>query len=136
LCLLSLANIGAGFGLATVLGQRYRKIAARRLWASLTASLPVVPAPVTAVSVAPVAPAPTPIAAPVAVEAALPEPKSPGHLAIDDLQNHVAGFNAKLMEADERLRQCAASPDLGTIETVLNDIESSARNFAESRESH
>jgi len=56
-------------------------------------------------------------------------------LAIDDMHAQVADFGAKLIEADERLRECAASPDLGTIETVLSDIEITARNYAESRDS-
>jgi diguanylate cyclase (GGDEF)-like protein len=75
-----------------------------------------------------------PVPAPPPVNAA-PGPKSPGHLAIDDLQGQVADFGAKLLAADERLRECAASPDLGAIETVLSDIENTARNFAESRDS-
>jgi diguanylate cyclase (GGDEF)-like protein len=129
--LVSIANIGAGFALATALGWRYRKIAARQLWASLTISLPsVVPTPASTPA-APVAPGP----AAVPVVPGPPAPKSPGHLAVDDLQEHVSGFGAKLIDADERLRQCAASPDLGTIETVLTDIENTARNFAESRDS-
>ena len=45
-------------------------------------------------------------------------PKSPSHLAVDDLHDRVADFGTKLIEADEQLRQCAASPDLGTIESV------------------
>ena len=132
LCLLSIANISAGFALATALGRRYRKIAARQLWASLTVKqqpivLPAVPA---------VAPAPTPAPTHAAARAAdgPPAPKSPGHLAIDDLQGQVSDFGAKLIEVDERLRQCAGAPDLGTIETVLSNIENTARNFAESRD--
>jgi diguanylate cyclase (GGDEF)-like protein len=128
--LISLVNIGAGFALATALGRRYRKMAARQLWASIAVNLPAAmpaPAPAPAVEV-------KPVPAPPAVGVA-PGPKGPGHLAIDDLQGQVADFGAKLLEADERLRQCAASPDLGAIETVLSDIENSARNFAESRDS-
>jgi len=130
LCLLSIANIGAGFGLATALGRRYRKIAARRLWASLAINLPAV-----APSDSPVTVMPVPQPDLVPADPPPPAPKSPGHLAIDDLQNHVSEFSDQLTEADERLRQCAALPDLGTIETVLGDIEATARNFAESRES-
>lgn len=135
LCLLSLANIGAGFALATALGRRYRKIATRRMWASFSLSLPpVVPsaAPLrvnSAASAAPVKPA----AAPEANLAS--RPKSPGHMAVDDLCDRVANFGTKLSEADEKLRQCAESPDLGTIESVLNTMESTARNYVESRES-
>ena len=81
-------------------------------------------------------PAPTPAQAVAAsVAPAGPLPKSPGHLAVDDLHDRVANFGTKLIEADEQLRQCAASPDLGTIESVLSDIESTARNYVESRES-
>jgi diguanylate cyclase (GGDEF)-like protein len=131
-CLLSLVNIGAGFGLATALGRRYRKMTARELWASLTVDLPsVAPTPKPA---APATVAVNTVPAPPPADAA-PGPKGPGLLAIDDLQGQVADFGAKLLEADERLRQCAASPDLGAIETVLHDIENTARNFAESRDS-
>ena len=133
--LLSLVNIGAGFGLATRLagvtarwrsgafGPRLRPTC-RRLCRRPRHRRAAAPASVAAKPL----PAPPPADAP-------PGPKSPGHLAIDDLQGQVADFGAKLLEADERLRQCAASPDLGTIETVLSDIESTARNFAESRDS-
>jgi diguanylate cyclase (GGDEF)-like protein len=41
----------------------------------------------------------------------------------------------RLIEADEQLRQCAASPDLGTIESVLSGFETTAHNYVESRES-
>ena len=127
LCLLSIANVGVGFALATALGRRYRKIAARRLWATLTTKQqPVVPPAVPARA----SPLLRVVAPPVDGP---PPPKSPGHLAIDDLHGQVSQFGAKLIEADERLRQCAASPDLGTIETVLSDIESTARNYAELR---
>lgn len=136
LCLLSIANIGAGFALATALGRRYRRIAARQLWASLTIKQEPVVRPTVS---APGSPPPGSAAAPAhdsgcATVPGPPAPKSPGHLAIDDLQGQLSDFGAKLTEADERLRQCAASPDLGTIETVLSDIENTARNFAESRE--
>ena len=47
----------------------------------------------------------------------------------------MANFGTNLIEADEQLRQCAASPDLGTIESVLSNIETTARNYVESRES-
>ncbi len=131
LFLVSIANIGAGFALATLLGRRYRKMAARQLWASLTVDLPVA-APAAKSNLA--APRPNwPVAIATAADG-VPLPKSPGHLAIDDLQGHVSRFGAKLIEADERLRQCTASPDLGTIETVLSEIESTARNLAESRD--
>ncbi|MGA2254641.1 MAG: GGDEF domain-containing protein [Thermoguttaceae bacterium] len=133
LCLLSIVNIGAGFALGTVLGRRYRMIAARRGLASLSANLaPVVPVPGPLQSTA--APAP---AQPVAARDVPtgPLPKSPGHIAADDLHDRVANFGTKLIEADEQLRQCAASPDLGTIESLLNNLESTARDYVESRES-
>ena len=133
LCLLSIANIGAGFALATALGRRYRKIAARQtlgiaddqLAAGRAAAgrgrsgrrdwrLP--PA------------ASRPPTGPRAQE-------SRATWRSTTCRAHVADFGDKLIEADERLRQCAASPDLGTIETVLSDIENTARNFAESRDS-
>jgi len=131
LCLLSAANIGAGFALAAVLGRRYQKLATRRQWAPLSASRP---RPV----VVPVRPVAAPVsgqAAAVRVVPAGPLPKSPGHIAVDDLFDCVANFGTKLIEADEQLRQCAASPDLGTIESLLRKIEATARNFAESRDS-
>jgi diguanylate cyclase (GGDEF)-like protein len=56
-------------------------------------------------------------------------------MAVDDLHDRVADFGNKLIEADEQLRQCASVPDLGTIESVLSSIETSARNYAESRDS-
>ncbi len=131
--------------MASALGRRYRKMAARQLWTSLTVDLPqiapasappatVAPATVAPATVASAAVAAEPLPAPPPADAQ-PAPKSPGHLAIDDLQGQVADFGAKLLEADERLRQCGATPDLGTIETVLSDIESTARSFAESRDS-
>ncbi len=129
-CLVSLANIGAGFALGTAVGRRYRKLAIRRVWASLTVDLPPA-APVSA---------PTAVAAPapsikLSVAAGPPQPKSPSHMAVDDLHQCVASFGMKLIEADEQLRQCAASPDLGTIESVLSGIETTTRNYVESRES-
>ncbi|MGO9112362.1 MAG: GGDEF domain-containing protein [Thermoguttaceae bacterium] len=135
LCFLSISNIGAGFVLGTALGRRYRKLETRRMWASLAATLPpVVPGPAPAPARPAAAPAPVqPLAAPVAP--ATPQPKSPSHLAVDDLHDRVANFGMKLIEADEQLRQCAASPDLGTIESVLSGIENTARNYVESRES-
>ncbi len=135
LCLLSLVNIGAGLALGIALGRRYRKIATRRAWASLAAGLPpVVPGPAPAPDQPADAPTPAqPAAAPVAP--ACPLPKSPGHIAIDDLHDRVADFGTKLIEADEQLRHCAASPDLGAIESVLSNIESTARNYVESRDS-
>ncbi len=138
LCLLSLANIGAGFALGVMLGRRHRKIAARRLWGSLSIDLPP-PGPVAApAAVRPVA-APKlqqAVTAPVApIPPGPPAPKSPGHLAVDDLQGQVDGFGTKLVEADEQLRRCVAEPDLGAIESVLSNIETTARNYVESRES-
>lgn len=134
LCLLSIVNIGAGFALATVLGRRYRKIAARRMWGSLVVNRPpVVPGP----SRAPVRPMPAPAAAKsvtASVLPAIPLPKSAGHLAVDELHGRVTNFGTKLIEADDQLRQCAASPDLGTIESVLSGVESTARNYIELRE--
>jgi diguanylate cyclase (GGDEF)-like protein len=130
---LSLANIGAGFALGTALGRRYRKLATRRVWASLAAGLPpVLPGPAPSPA-RPAAAPPQPLAAPVVP--VLPLPKSPGYLAVDDLHDRVADFGAKLIEADDQLRQCAVSPDVGTIESVLSGIESTARNYVESRES-
>jgi diguanylate cyclase (GGDEF)-like protein len=129
LLLLSIANIGAGFGLAAALGRRYRKIATRRVLASLTIAAPL--PRVTAVA-APKKPLPA-VVAPDPSQP--PPPKSPGHMAVDDLHERVAGFGTKLLEADDQLRQCAAAPDLGTIESVLSNIESTARNYAESRDS-
>ncbi len=64
-----------------------------------------------------------------------PLPKSLGHMAVDDLHDRVANFGTKLIAADEQLRQCAESPDLGTIESVLSEMESTARNYVESRDS-
>jgi diguanylate cyclase (GGDEF)-like protein len=130
--------VGVGFALATGLGRRYRKLATRRLWASLAVHLPpVVPPPRStgcpAPAPGPAVAAPAPARAPVVP--AVPLPKSPGHIAVDDLHDRVANFGTKLTEADEQLRQCAASPDLGTIESVLSDIESTARNYVEKRES-
>ena len=135
LWLLSIVNIGAGFALATALGRRYRKIATRRIWASLLVNLPPsVPGsdPATIRS-ATAPPPPQPGTAPVAPSA--PLPKSPGYIAVDDLYDRVANFGTKLIEADEQLRQCAVTPDLGTIESVLSKIETTARNYVESRES-
>ena len=135
LWLLSIVNIGAGFALAIALGRRYRKIATRRVWASLLVNLPPsVPGsgPVTVRSAA-APPPPQSGTAPVAT--AVPLPKSPGYIAVVELHDRVANFATKLIEADEQLRQCVASPDLGTIESVLNNIEITARNYVESRES-
>jgi diguanylate cyclase (GGDEF)-like protein len=129
---LSIANIGAGFGLGIALGRRYRKLATRRVLASLATTFPEVP--IAAAAPAPSAEASVP-AAPAPKPPQGPLPKSPGHLAVDDLHDRVAAFGAKLSEADEQLRQCAATPDLGTIESVLSNIESTARNYAESRDS-
>ena len=132
-CLLSIVNIAAGFALGAVLGRRYRKIVARHGWAAFPENFSAQ----TAQSVpAPQPPAPAkPQPAAVAAVPAPPGPKSPGHVAVDDLHGQVADFGAKLTEADEQLRQCAAAPDLGAIESVLSDIETTARNYAESRES-
>lgn len=128
-CLFSIVNIGAGFVLGTVLGRRYRKIATRQTWSSFSAdAAPLVSSPL-ATPVAPAPLQPPPIAPPVA------GPKSPGHVAVDDLHGRVDDFGTKLTEADEQLRDCAASPDVGTIESVLTNIETTARNYVESRES-
>lgn len=122
LCIVSLTNIGAGFALGIVLGRRYRKVASRRLGAAFTFDLasnlhdPVSEAPVSAM-----------------VQSTEPLPKGTGHLAIDDLNDRAAQFGEQLFAADEQLRQCAASPDLGKIESVLQGIESTARKYAESR---
>ena len=134
LCLLSMANIGAGFALGAALGRRYRKRAIRRVWASLALNPPPI-APSPAPPPARTATAPAPVPAIEAPAADIPLPKSPSHMAVDDLNERVANFGLKLIEADEQLRQCAASPDLGTIESVLNGIESTARNYVESRDS-
>jgi diguanylate cyclase (GGDEF)-like protein len=131
---LSTANLGAGFALGAALGWMYRMLAMRRAWASLAVDVPPgVPSP----SPAPTRPAvvSAPVRAIEAPAAGIPLPKSPRHLAVDDLNERVASFGLTLIEADEQLRQCAASPDLGTIESVLNGIESTARNYVESRES-
>ena len=50
-----------------------------------------------------------------------------------NFHDRVADFGSKLIEADEQLRQCAVSPDVGTIESVLTGIETTARNYVESR---
>ena len=133
-CLLSIVNIGAGFALGNALGRRYRKIATRQMWASFSATFPGEPpgAPAApgqpAADSVPLPPAPAP--APAASE-----PKSPGHVAVDDLHEQVANFGSKLIEADEQLRECSLSPDVGMIESVLTGIESTARDYVESRES-
>ena len=132
--LLSIVNIGAGFALATALGRRYRTIATRRVWASLLVNLPPSvpgsdPATVrSAMATTPLQPGTAPVAT------AVPLPKSPGYIAVVDLHDRVANFGTKLIEADEQLRQCVAFPDLGTIESVLSNIETMARNYVESRE--
>ncbi len=56
-------------------------------------------------------------------------------MAVEALHDRVANFGTKLVEVDDQLRQCAASPDLGTIESVLSNIETTARNYAEARDS-
>ena len=132
LCLLSIVNIGAGFALGTALGRRYRKIAMRRMWASLAAGLsPAGPGPDPAAGQPSAVPSPVQsVGGPVG-----PLPKSPGHIAVDDLHDHVAAFGTKLIEADDQLRQCSATPDLGTIESVLSNLQATARNYTESRDS-
>jgi len=128
---LSIVNIGAGFALATALGWRYQKLATGRVWDSRAISRP----PLAPVPVRPVE-APAPGQTPAArVIPAGPLPKSRGHLAVDDLCRRVANFCTKLIESDEKLRQSAASPDLGTIESLLSNIEATACNYAESRDS-
>ena len=130
-----MVNIAAGFALAVLLSRRYRRILARRELVSLATSLgPAVPVP----NVLPLQPATCPVPqqpAAARVAPAGPQPKSPGHLAVGELHERVSGFGAKLTEADEQLRQCAATPDLGTIESVLSLVDNTARNFLESRES-
>jgi len=133
LCLLSIVNIGAGFALGTGLGRRCKKIANGRVLAGLPANQPAAAPRLAAAARAAV---PTPVQSVAArVAPTGPLPKSPGHVAVDDLHGRVARFGTKLIEADEQMRQCAASPDLGRIESVLSNIESTARNYAESRES-
>jgi diguanylate cyclase (GGDEF)-like protein len=146
LFLLSIFNIGIGFGVGAVLGKRYRKVTARRTMATYSVSLPPAaadpppgPGPRASTPAAPTVSASSASAAPKPASAAPrvpagPLPKSAGHITVDELHDRVASFGAKLTEADEQLRECAATPDLGTIESVLSSIENTARNYAESRE--
>ena len=99
---------------ATALGRRYRKIATRQEWSSFSANFPPVALP----------------ALPPAVHCGASASRSPaaggsgpkpGPRSGRRLHDRVADFGSQLTEADERLRQCAASPDVGTIEAVLSE---------------
>lgn len=122
LFIVAVVNIGLGFMLAVYVGHRYRELAGSMpLDLSLAALVSGGPTPATAVAQPPTV-------------ASDPIPKSANQLAVEDIQQHVDRYGAQLAEADDRLRQCAESPDVGTIEAALSSIEATTRLYAENRD--
>jgi diguanylate cyclase (GGDEF)-like protein len=123
---IAVLNIGLGFALAIYLAVRWRMLVAARQWAMLAANT---------LEIAGMDQAAGPQegeSAPVVPPAA--RTKSDSELAIEGFQQQVQNYATRLGDADERLRQYVAAPEVAGIEACLNHLDATTRQYADNRD--
>jgi diguanylate cyclase (GGDEF)-like protein len=117
-------DLALGFAMAVYLGRRWRALADARCWAGLGA----LASASRAGGLVPGAAAPPPAAAADAV------PQSPCQQAVAALHQEVASYGRELGDADDRLRQFAAAPDISGIEACLSRLDAVSREYVDHRD--